>query len=305
MYYIYIKEINNPLRNQTMNLENIINENIKRFGTKNLSESDLKRIEEQASAMSVLDKLARAEMKTNLSKREFFDYVPRENSLTITPSSRENAFGMKADGGWPFLEVIMYWDTEANKFKGIPKYDSFATKKNMKANLAKVGIDAKQLATDMKIDIAKRARKNEGETLNINEQQADFNKVIQKAKNDLKAKFGKTFIGQHGNKRMKKDGSPRRRAGLAGSGNFKIHDLQFFNNHSQSGKAPRIFFRVQGEFGPLFDVNTGTFRKQKEYDSIRIYLNKYYPKTLAKLAAYAKSTKADAYQSEKNQSGIK
>jgi len=47
MYYIYIKEITNPLRNQTMNLENIINENMKRFGTKNLSESDLKRINEQ------------------------------------------------------------------------------------------------------------------------------------------------------------------------------------------------------------------------------------------------------------------
>lgn len=137
------------------------------------------------------------------------------------------------------------------------------------------------------------------------EQQSDFNKAIQKAKNDLNAKFGKTFIGQHGNKRRKKDGYPRKKAGLAGSGNFKIHDLQFFNNHSQPGKAPRIFFKVNGQFGPLFDVNRGTFTKQAGYESIHTYLNKYYPKSLAKLAAYAKSTKADAYQHDLNQIGIK
>ena len=36
-----------------MKLENIIKENMKRFGTKNLSESDLKRIEEHKAQLTL------------------------------------------------------------------------------------------------------------------------------------------------------------------------------------------------------------------------------------------------------------
>jgi len=168
MYYIYIKEITNPLRNQTMNLENIINENMKRFGTKNLSESDLKRIEEQQTGESITAQWSKVKLSNQYARTKYkaktsdgtgsslaFDYQKPGTAekqkgtyyMTITPNPR--VFANTTE--YPFTSLTVTYDPFNS-----PDKISVDVENLNKANLKAKGFDYKALVSDTKRTVARQ-----------------------------------------------------------------------------------------------------------------------------------------------------